>query len=120
MKFFSTALCLAMALLALDLAGCKKAETDASGPLLRSFQNADAETKQDIQSVTGDLKASNYVAAVKTLLPLVERQKLSPDQKQALALTLKQINEATGADPAFDSKEMYEMRSELFHAVYKN
>jgi hypothetical protein len=49
---------------------------------------------------------------------MVRTRELTPDQKKAIALTLKQINEGTMDNTNLDSREMYELRSSLFDSAY--
>ena len=43
--------------------------------------------------------------------------KLTDPQKEAVAVTLQQINQALGANPALDTKELYEQRVRLIQAL---
>lgn len=97
--------------------GCKKSvETDASRPLQQSFQSAEPEVKQAIDTVNNNLKSGNYAEATKALAPVVSRPLTEP-QKQAVGLALQQINQAITLNPNLDTKEMYEMRAKLYRAV---
>jgi hypothetical protein len=104
--------------LALLAAGCaKETKKDATKPLQQSFEQAEPEIKQSIQAVTVSLKAGKYPEAAKALEPVVSGRKLTEPQKQAVGLALQQINQALAANPALDTKEMYELRLKLFRAV---
>jgi hypothetical protein len=104
--------------LAIFAAGCgKETKTDATKPLQQSFEQAEPELKQSIQAVTASLKTGNYTEAAKALAPVVSDRKLTEPQKQAIGLALQQINQALAANPALDTKEMYELRLRMFKAV---
>ena len=105
--------------MALSSMGCKKkeAQADATQPLQQSFQTAEPETKQVIQTVNTSLKAGNYTEATRALAPVVSRRNLTEPQKQAIGVALQQINQAIAANPALDTKEMYELRQKMFRAV---
>ena len=105
--------------MALSSMGCKKkeAQADATQPLQQSFQTAEPETKQVIQTVNTSLKAGNYMEATRALAPVVSRRNLTEPQKQAIGVALQQINQAIAANPALDTKEMYELRQKMFRAV---
>lgn len=106
--------------LALCLAGCRKeAKADATQPLQQSFQTAEPEIKKSIETVTANLKAGNYAEATKTLAPLVTQRPMTDAQKQAVGVALQQINQAIAANPALDTKEMYELRKQMFEAVHR-
>ena len=90
---------------------------DASVPLQQSFQSAEPEVKQAVQTVTTSLKAGNYAEATRALTPVVTGRKLSEAQKQAVGLALKQVNDAIAANPTLDTKEMYELRAKMYKAV---
>ncbi len=104
--------------LALCLVGCKRTtQVDATQPLQQSFQTAAPEVQQVIATVNTSLKANNYAQATKTLAPLVTQRVLTDPQKQAVGVALQQINQAIAANPALDTKEMYELRAQMFNAV---
>jgi hypothetical protein len=109
---------LAAVALALSSPGCKKKEAmaDATQPLKQSFQTAEPQVKQVIETVNTHLKTGNYTEATRALSPVVAGR-LSEPQKQAIGVALKQINEAIAANPALDTKEMYELRQKMFRAV---
>ena len=119
MKPFKALTFIAALALALGSMSCKKkdAQADATQPLQQSFQTAEPETKQVIQTVNTSLKAGNYTEATRALAPVVSRRNLTEPQKQAIGVALKQINQAIAANPALDTKEMYELRAKMFRAV---
>jgi Tfp pilus assembly protein PilF len=109
---------LAAVVLALGLASCKKqAQADATQPLQQSFEAAEPGVKQAIASVNTSLKAGNYTEATRALAPVVSRPNLTERQKQAIGLALQQVNQAIAANPALDTKEMYELRAKMYQAV---
>jgi len=109
----------AILLCAIFLVSCGKQKTqvDASAPLQQSFQSAEPEVKQAIQTATTSLKAGNYAEAARALEPVVSARKLNEAQKQAIGLALKQVNDAIAANPALDTKEMYQLRAKMYKAV---
>jgi C4-dicarboxylate-specific signal transduction histidine kinase len=110
---------IAAAALALCAVSCKKSsQTDATQPLQQSFQTAEPEVKTAIDTVTTNLRAQNYAGATRALAPVITRP-LTDQQKQAVGVALKQINDAVAANPALDTKEMYEMRAKMFQAVHR-
>ena len=119
MKPFIALTSIAVLALALGSMSCKKkdAQADATRPLQQSFQTAEPETKQVIETVNTSLKAGNYTEATRALAPVVSRRNLTEPQKQAIGVALKQINQAIAANPALDTKEMYELRQKMFRAV---
>jgi len=109
----------AAAVVAVGGVSCKKGPTtDATQPLEQSFQAAEPEVKTAIDTVTTSLKSRNYAEATRTLAPLVAQRPLTDQQRQAVGMALKQINDAVAADPNLDTKEMYEMRAKMFKAVH--
>lgn len=119
MKSFTVRSTLAVAALAVGLVACKQeATTDAAKPLEQSFATAAPEVKQNIQAVNANLKSGNYIEAVRQLDPVLNTPNLTPEQSQAVAITLKQVNDAIAANPALDTKEMYELRKKMFFKVY--
>jgi hypothetical protein len=106
--------------LAFTLAGCSKTtQADAAQPLTQSFQTAEPEVKQIIETVTTSLKAGNYLEATRALEPIVNGRPLTDPQKQAIGVALQQINQAVAANPSLDTKEMYELRAKMFQAVHR-
>ena len=98
--------------------GCNKQNhADAAQPLQQSFQSAEPEVQKAITTVTASLKAGNYTEATKTLAPLVEQRRMTVAQKEAVGVALRQINQAVAANPALDTREMYQLRAKMFHAV---
>ena len=99
------------------LVACKKEEqVDASKPLEQSFQAAEPEIKKAIDTATSNLKSGNYTEASKALAPVTDRP-LTEAQRQAIGLALFQINKAITANPALDTKEMYDLRQKMYRAV---
>src|SRR5262245_10159256 len=102
---------LTMLLLAVPQLSCKKDGTvDATQPLQQSFQSAEPEVKKAIETVNTSLKAGNYTEASKALEPIVTERVLTEAQRKAVSAALFQINKAVSANPALDTKEMYELR----------
>jgi len=105
--------------MALCLVSCKKERpVDATQPLQQSFQAAGPEVQQAIATVNTCLKANNYAEATKALVPLVTQRGLTDPQREAVGLALQQINQAIAANPALDTKEMYQLREKIFQAVH--
>ncbi len=105
---------------ALCLLSCrqqKEARADASRPLVQSFQKSEPEVRQAIGAVTNSLKTGNYAAAGRALQPVLDRRKLTPQQKEAVGLLFRQISQAVAANPSLDSKELYELRVRLAKAA---
>jgi hypothetical protein len=117
MKRFTTLSFVATAVLTLCVSCKKGPETDATQPLQQSFQAAEPEVKTAIDTVTTNLKAQNYAEATRALAPVITRP-LTDQQRQAVGVALNQINDAVAANPALDTKEMYEMRAKMFKAVH--
>jgi hypothetical protein len=119
MKSFPLLSFLVVTALSLCLVSCKKAaKADATQPLQQSFETAAPEIKEAIATVNASLKAKDYVAATKALAPVVTQHALTDAQRQALGVALKEISQAIAANPALDSKEMYELRAKMFQAFH--
>jgi len=119
MKLLRIFCCLALVGCATCLLSCKRdARVDASRSLERSFQASDPEVKQAVETAGASLKAGNYLAAARALQPVLARSTLTPEQRQAVALTVQQISQAVAANPSLDSKELYELRAGMFRAVH--
>ncbi len=105
--------------LALCLVGCNRApQVDATQPLQQSFETAAPEVRQAIATVNTSLKANDYAEATRALAPLVTQRPLTEPQRQAVGLALQQINQAVSANPALDTKEMYQLREQMFRTVH--
>lgn len=98
----------------------KETQADATQPLQQSFETAEPEVKKSIEAVNAHLQARDYTAAAKALSPVVLQQHLTEPQKQAVGVALEQINQAIAADRSLDTKEMYELRAKMFHAVHNS
>ncbi len=106
--------------LALCLVSCRRTpHVDATQPLQQSFQTATPEVQQVIATVNTSLKANDYAQATRALAPLVTQRPLTDPQRQAVGVALQQINQAIAANPALDTKEMYELRARMFQAVHR-
>jgi hypothetical protein len=106
------------AALVLAMLGCtKQVQVDAAQPLQQSFQTAEPEVKHAVNTAIASLKASDFPEATRALAPVVTRQNLTEPQKQAVGIALQQINQAVEANPALNTKEMYELRAKMFRAV---
>ncbi len=90
---------------------------DASRALEQSFQASGPEAKQALETATASLKAGNYVEAGRALEPLLAGRELTPQQRQACGLAFQQINQAVAANPAIESKQLYELRVRLAQAA---
>lgn len=100
------------------LVGCRRTTTvDATQPLQQSFQTAEPEVQEAIARVNSSLKASDYATATKALAPLVSERPLTGPQREAVGVALQQINQAVAANPSLDTKEMYELRAQMFQAM---
>jgi len=99
------------------LSGCNRhGSADATHQLQQSFETAEPEVKQGIDTVNSNLKAGNYAEASKALVPIVATRNLTEPQRQALGVALQQISQAIAANPALDTKEMYELRLKMYRA----
>lgn len=107
-----------LAALALCVQSCSKKDTaDATQPLKESFKSGGPEVQQAVVQVNTHLKAGEYAEATRVLVPLVSGSPMTAEQKQAVGIALKQINQSLAANPKLDTKEMYELRSKLYQAV---
>jgi outer membrane protein assembly factor BamD (BamD/ComL family) len=114
-QFLSIATIFSLTLVGLS---CKKStDVDATKPLQQSFQTAEPEVKKAIDTVNTSLKSGNYADASKALEPIVTQRVLTEPQRQAVSAALFQINKAVSANPALDSKEMYDLRLKMYKAV---
>ena len=100
--------------------GRKQAQADATQPLQQSFKTAEPAVKQAIEVVNVHLKARDYTAAARALAPVVLQQRLTEPERQAVGVALEQINQAIAADRSLNTKEMYELRARMFHAVHNS
>src|SRR5438093_4175369 len=121
LAFFRHALsllsCFAGLALVLAPLGCSKhGSADATHQLQQSFQTAEPEVKQGIEAVNSNLKAGNYAEASKALAPIVTSRNLTDPQRQAVGVALQQISQAIAANPALDTKEMYDLRLKMYRA----
>ena len=98
--------------------GRKEPPVDATKALQQSFKTAEPQVKQAIQVVNGHLHARDYTAAARALAPVVLQQRLTEPEKQAVGAALEQINQGIAADRSLNTKEMYELRARMFHAVH--
>ena len=113
LKFGSLFLALTMGIFVM---GCKKKGVDATQSLHESFQSAEPEVKSSIETVNNSLKAGNYTEASRALAPIVETRNLTEPQRQAVGVAIQQISQAIAANPALDTKEMYELRAKMYKA----
>jgi hypothetical protein len=112
-----TVSCLVIGACALCLPSCKKeTRVDASRPLQQSFQASEPEVRQAIGTATTGLKAGHYTEAARSLQPVLAQRNLTPEQRQAIGLALRQISQAVADNPSLDSKELYELRARMFRA----
>ena len=105
------------AVLTLVVVSCGRKQADATQPLQQSFKTAEPKVRQAIEAVNAHLKAKDYAAAARTLTPVVLQQRLTQPEAQAVGVALQQLNQAIAADRSLDTKEMYELRAKMFHAV---
>jgi hypothetical protein len=114
-------LCVSAALMLVAVScGRKETPADATQPLQQSFKTAEPEVKKAIETVNVHLRARDYTAAARALAPVVVQQRLSEPERQAVGVALQQINQAIAVDRSLDTKEMYELRAKMFHAVHNS
>ena len=117
MNLFRSLSFVAPVILILILSGCNKhGKEDATHQLQQSFQTAEPEVQQGIEAVKSNLKAGNYAEASKALAPIVTTRNLTDPQRQAVGVALQQISQAIAANPALDTKEMYDLRLKMYRA----
>ena len=116
-----TSLCVS-AVLTLVAVSCGRKETqaDATKALEQSFKTAEPEVRKAIEAVNVHLKTRDYTAAAKALEPVVVQRRLTQPEAQAVGVALQQLNQAIAADRSLDTKEMYELRARMFHAVHNS
>jgi hypothetical protein len=108
-----------LAVLALGLVtGCHKKGADAPVALQQSFQQAQPEVRQAVQAAGAQLQSGNILQALRMLAPVTERRDLTVQQKQAIAITLDQVNQAIAANPKLETPETYKLRQQMFQAFY--
>jgi hypothetical protein len=111
-----------LAAAALSLTGCgreKPSPVDATKVLEKSHENSNPAVKQAIQAANESLRAGRYQEALRTLAPIASHTDMTAAQKDAYSAALKQISDGFAANPSLDSKEMYELRRQMFQAVYR-
>jgi hypothetical protein len=114
-------LCVSAVLLLVAVScGRKGTAVDATQALQQSFKAAEPEVKKAIEQVNEHLRAKNYTAAAKALAPVVTQKHLTEPERQAVGVALEQMNQAIAADRSLDTKEMYELRAKMFHAVHNS
>lgn len=119
MNRFAIFLWLSVSALTIHFTGCtQKANVDAARQLELSFRQATPEVKQAIAAVNSSIKKGNYQEALKTLAPVVQSGNLTRPQLDAIGLVLKQVNDAIAANRSLDTKEMYQLRKQMFQAIY--
>jgi hypothetical protein len=94
--------------------GCKEKTPDAAQALQESFQSSAPEVKTSIDTVSSNLKAGNYTEASRALAPIITTHNLTEPQRQAVGVALQHISKAIAANPALDTKEMYELRAKMY------
>jgi hypothetical protein len=100
------------------LGGCKRNPNAEVGKQLQaSFQTAEPEIKQAAQTLSTSLAANNYAEAARAIDPIVARGELTQQQKIALSSALTRMNNAVAANPALDTKEMYDLRAKMTQAL---
>jgi methylase of polypeptide subunit release factors len=100
--------------------GRKEARADATQALQESFKAAEPQVRKAIEVVNARLQAKDYTAAARALAPVVMQQRLTEPERQAVGVALEQINQAIAADRSLNTKEMYELRAKMFHAVHNS
>ena len=100
--------------------GRKETQADATQPLQQSFKTAEPEVKKAIEVVNVHLRARDYTAAARALAPVVLQRRLTEPERQAVGVALQQFNQAIATDRSLDTKEMYELRARMFHAVHNS
>jgi hypothetical protein len=100
--------------------GRRGPQADATKALQQSFKAAEPEVRQAIEAVNVHLQAREYTAAARALAPVVSQQRLTDPERQAVGVALQQLNQAIAADRSLDTKEMYELRARMFHAVHNS
>jgi len=96
--------------LSLLLCGCNKSaerSVDTTG-LEKSFSTADPDQKSTVDKVVSSVREKNYSGAMTELKQLTSNAKLTPEQKQSITDTLRQLQREftdTAKKVADDAKE---------------
>lgn len=108
-------------IIALCLVGCGRKSQSPSATaaeLQKSFEKADAATKQEVAQATTALQSGDYAQAVITLNRVTPVQVADEAQKKAMATLIQQTRQAVQRDPKLNSPELYKAMSEMVLKVH--
>jgi transcriptional regulator GlxA family with amidase domain len=107
-------------IVAVTVIGCNKSQSAkaTAEQLQKSFEKADASTKQEVVQAGEALQSSNYVAAIGIMNRVVRTQPIDEVQKKAVDALMIQTRQAVQQNPKLDSAELYKAMSELLVRVH--
>jgi hypothetical protein len=112
MKYWIVLLGLTAVLISLTTA-CRAKHTVEVGRLEKSFATVGDPAKTLVSQAVAAIKKEDYTLALSSMTQLVDRSNLTPEQKQAVADTLVDIQVIVSEKPPTNAEELYKAIEEL-------
>jgi hypothetical protein len=111
----------ALMLVAVTLTGCGSGKTSTKATaeqLQKSFEKADATSREGVAQAASALQAGDYTGAILTMDRVAQTTPVDAAQKQAVDTLIRQTRQAVEQDPRLNTPELYKATSDLILRVH--
>ena len=95
------------------LAGCGAGGRVDTGKMEKSFQSAEAGTKEDISQAVAAIKSGDYAKAISSLRKVIKAGGLSDEQKDGISTVITRMQIEVSQKPKKYTSEIYNDLSDL-------
>ena len=110
-----------LALAVLAPAGCGGSKTSpkiAAEKLQKSFEKADASSREGVAQAAAALQAGDYTQAILAMDQVAQAAQVDAAQKEAVGALIRQTRQAVQQDPKLNTPELYKAMSDLVIRVH--
>jgi hypothetical protein len=110
-----------LVLAALGPVGCGRGKTSsqiAAEHLQKSFEKADAPSREGVAQATSAMEAGDYTGAILAIDRVAQGIQVDAAQKQAVGELIRQTRQAVQQDPKLNTPELYKAMSDLVMRVH--
>ncbi len=108
-------------LAAVSPTGCGGGKTSAkvaAEQLQKSFEKADASSREEVAQAASALQAGDYTQAILAMDRVAQGTQVDAAQKEAVGTLIRQTRQAVQQDPKLNTPELYKAMSDLITRVH--
>ena len=106
------------ALVPMGCGGSKTSSKIAAEQLQKSFEKADATSKEGAAQAASALQAGDYTQAIVAMDQVAQTAQVDAAQKEAVGTLIRQTSQAVQKDPKLNTPELYKAMSDLVTHVH--